>query len=239
MNTKPLLAALDDGYRHEPHQMLTYFLSSVRQLWKLPGLQEVPKEVAPAIGEAVEEYGRLVAAAPPFTDILGPVYMELRSRGSKQALGQFFTPWPIASMMARMTAGTRPATTEGPLFRVCDPACGSGVMLLAFINTVLTDWGPDYLRRISVTGCDLDSFCAQMTMVQLLANCSMHDLVLGEVVVLRGNSLGPFENLETVLHANAPEIVSTPAQSPARLHALAGAARTHPDLVQLDLFEAA
>ena len=238
-NTKKLLAALDDGYRHAPHEMLSYFLSKIMTgLWGLPEWQTVPPEVSVKIDEAVSEYGNLVTALPPFSDILGPVYMEMRGKGSKQILGQFFTPWTVASMMSRMTAGERPAAQEGRLIRICDPACGSGVMMLAFLNTVLSDWGPEYMRRISVTGCDLDAYCARMMAVQVLANCTQHGLTLGEVVVLRGNSLAPWDNMDTILYASAPEIEIIPARAPARLQALANAAATHPDMVQLDLFAA-
>lgn len=239
MNTKPLLAALDDGYRHAPHEMLSFFLSALRLMWGLSPLQDTPASVRPRIIDAVGEYERLVTKEVPFADILGPLYMELRGKGSKQVLGQYFTPWPAAQMMARMTAGVPDNAPANRLIRVCDPACGSGVMLLAFLNTVLTDWGKHYIQRIAVFGCDLDPFCANMCAVQLLANCAVHDLVVGEVVILQGNSLGPWDDLSTVVHASAPGVISVDAQSPARLSGLAAAAKTHPDLVQLDLFKAA
>jgi len=240
-NTKKLLAALDDGYRHAPHEMLGYFLSqTLYGLCGLPEWQPTPPEVRDTIADAMNEYGNLVTSSPPFSDILGPIYTELRGKGSKQVLGQSFTPWPVASMMSRMTAGERPEpASDGRLIRICDPACGSGVMMLAFLNTVLTDWGIDDLRRISVTGCDLDAYCSRMMATQLLANITQHDLTLGEIVVLHGNSLTPWQNLDTILHASSPEAVIIPAQAPSRLQALACAAASDPYQTQLNLFEAA
>ena len=44
------------------------------------------------------------AVASPFMDVLGPLYMELGSRGARAQLGQYFTPWPIAEMMATISA---------------------------------------------------------------------------------------------------------------------------------------
>lgn len=85
----------------------------------------------------------------------------------------------------------------------------------------------------------LDVYCARMMAVQVMANCSVHDLTVGEIVVLRGNSLMPFEEMDTILFASAPGIEVIPAQAPARRRALAAAAQTHPDVVQLELFEAA
>ena len=136
---KKLIAALDDGYRHPPHEMLGYFLSRIMHQWQLPEWQHVPNDVAFQIDDAIGEYGTLVKSLPPFSDILGPLYMELRSKGSKQMLGQYFTPWSIASMMSKITAGQRPPPGNGKLIRICDPACDSGVMMLTFLNTVHSD----------------------------------------------------------------------------------------------------
>lgn len=242
MNTKdltPLISALDDGYRHRPHEMLGFFLSATMSLWGLPEWQPVPEVVKPAIAEAIEAYANIVGKLEPFTDVLGPLYMDLASRGARQQLGQYFTPWNIASMMAQMTAGD-PPPDDGQLVRVCDPACGSGVMLLAFANHVITHWGEDGLKRLSVTGCDLDTYCARIMATQLIANCNVHQVQIGEVLVLRGNSLMPWQDMESVIHATAPNVPKIPpALAPERLRALSAAAQSHPDVMQLELFAAA
>ena len=75
--------------------------------------------------------------------------------------------------------------------------------------------------------------------VQAIATCNIHDLQLGEVLVLCGNSLRPWQDMDTVVHASAPTVAEQPpAQAPERLAALAHAAQSHPDLIQLDLFAA-
>ena len=236
---KPLLAALDMGYRHAPHQMLGYFLTNILALWGLPKWQTVPDDAEPVIAKAIETYADIVRAQEPFDDVLGPLYMELASRGGRSALGQFFTPFHISSMMAQMTIGDVPPDDNGSLYRVCDPACGSGVMLLAFAQQALRQWGKAALLRLSLTGCDLDPFCARMLAVQAIANCNLHELQLGEVLVLCGNSLRPWQDMDTVVHASAPSAAEQPpAQAPERLAALAHAAKSHPELVQLELFAA-
>ncbi|WP_181376245.1 N-6 DNA methylase [Novimethylophilus kurashikiensis] len=228
---KPLVSALDMGYRYRPYEMLRYFLSGLRTLWGLPELDTVPEDASDAVVAGIEAYSELVSRSVPFEDILGPMYMELASHGSRQGLAQFFTPFPVASMMARMSMGDLEAH-DGGLIRVCDPACGSGVMLLAFLNAAWTDYGPSMLQRISVTGVDLDVICAHMTAVQLIANCNVHSLKLGELLVLRGNSLMPWEGMQVVAHGTATaDIVVAPPLSPERLAALAEAAAVTPGLV--------
>lgn len=216
--------------------MLGYFLSTVLHLWGLPEWQKVPPEVLPQIGNAVSEYSRLVENEEPFFDILGPVYMSLRGKGSKQSLGQHFTPWNLAQMMTVMIAGDRPSTPNDRLIRVCDPTCGAGVMLLSYLNMAFHNWGAESLKGISVTGCDLDPYVARIAAVQILANCSLHQLLLGEVVVLRGDSLSPWTGMETIAFATAPGTCAPSAQEPTRLKAIAEAAKSQLYRSQLTLF---
>ena len=233
---KPLIGALDDGYHHRPAEMLGFFLSGVLSLWGLPQWQPIPEKTQPKINEAIEAYAYIVGSREPFEDVIGPLYMELASRGGRQQLGQFFTPWNIASMMAKITGSETPED-NGQLVRVCDPACGSGVMLLAFAHNVLHEWGEDALVRLAVTGCDIDPYCARIMAMQLVANCNILGLQLGEVLVLQGNSLFPAKGMETIVHATAPSVRNVaPPQAPERLSALVGAAHAHPDIFQYDLF---
>lgn len=197
-----LVKTLDAGYRYRPEHMLRFFLSEIMDTWGLEPWEPAPEEIKSQIWDAIGTYSHLVARLGPFEDILGPVYMELASRGAKKPLGQFFTPFSIAKAMAIMTLGPNPG--DGSLVRSSDPTCGSGVMLLAFTQAALEQWGSEGLRQVALTGIDLDHYCAQMCAVQLVANCVLNELVLGEVVVLQGNSLGPWEKLRMVLHATDP-----------------------------------
>lgn len=62
----------------------------------------------------------------PHQDYLGQMFMELNF-GNVRA-GQYFTPYNVAEMMAIITMGE---WKERPYETVNDPACGSGVMLIA------------------------------------------------------------------------------------------------------------
>lgn len=103
-------------------------------------------------------------------ELLGPVYSTLRSPGSRSSDGAFYTPMPVARLIAEMNP-----LSEGDSF--ADPACGSGVLAvgaavtmrrrglnpatvtwvlndidpvavaLAGINAVIHDFGPNVVLR--------------------------------------------------------------------------------------------
>jgi len=230
---KVLASSLTDGYRHRPDEMLRFFLSKIMSDWGLPEWVSVPESARPLMEKAIAAYAQAVRVSAPFSDILGPLYMELASHGGRQALGQFFTPWPVAQMMSALTLGMTPEKEGDGLLRTIDPACGSGVMMLSAANFILCRDGPDALRRWSFSGVDLDPFCARMMAVQFIAACAEHKVHVGELVVLRGNSLmSDMDGLEVIVHASAPAVEVAHAKHPARLAAIKEVAET----AQLDLF---
>lgn len=176
----------------------------------------------------------------PFGDVLGMVYQVLSSHGHRGALGQFFTPASVSRLIAEvlMPAPTVADDEERPdrLMRACEPACGSGAMVLAFMEAQLAARGRAALRRWSITGIDLDPLCSRMGAAQTLANLFTQRLELGELVIYRGNALGPREGLSVVIHTTVadltPDIV-LPAMHPSRIEALRmvaqaqGAAQPH------------
>lgn len=124
-----------------------------------------------------EEFGRLLGLyvqaveADPFRDILGELFMRLDVNSVHS--GQFFTPAPIAEMMARMQfdpATFKRLVEENGVVTVCDPAVGSGVMLLAFgkvVHDAFGCWGTSKLR---LYGTDIDIRCVNMCRIQLRMN---------------------------------------------------------------------
>ncbi len=127
--------------------------------------------------EQGEEFARLLcsyleaAEQYPFRDILGELFMRL---DVKSALaGQHFTPWNIAEMMALMQFDQETfehCVHEKGVVTVCDPAVGSGVMLLAFAKVVhdaLGRWG---LRHLRLYGTDIDIRCVHMCRIQIRIN---------------------------------------------------------------------
>ena len=92
-------------------------------------------------------------------DVLGRVYMEA-GLGSKQT-GQFFTPFHISEMMAKLTI---PLT--GEKITLNEPSCGGGGMLIAGAKR-LKDGGLNFQKLLDVTANDLDWKGVYMTYVQL------------------------------------------------------------------------
>jgi hypothetical protein len=221
---KAIAKELDDGYRTRPGEMFRAMISEIMVVWGFKPWVPVADEVRGKIDRAIAAYDRAVAESEPFLDILGPLYEELASRGGKQLLGQFFTPWPIACMMAEVTNPLELDVPTDRLLTVCDPACGSGILLLSTASLILRKQGADALRGWSFYGCDLDSICARMTAVQMAANCSVHNLFVGEVIVFCGNSLRPSEQKQIVLHATAPGVQVASATAPYRQGLIASAA---------------
>jgi hypothetical protein len=221
---KSIAKELDDGYRTRPGEMFRAMVSEIMVLWGFPPWMPVQDEVRGKIDRAIAAYDAAIADAEPFTDILGPLYEELASRGGKQLLGQFFTPWPVASMMAEMSNPMSIEVPQDRLLTACDPACGSGVMMLATASVILRRAGAEALRRWSFYGCDLDPICARMMAVQFAANCALHKIVVGEVIVFCGNSLRPADDKQVILHASAPGLLVAPSNAPSRQKLIADAA---------------
>jgi hypothetical protein len=129
------------------------------------------------IHEQGEEFGRLLGLyvdaveADPFRDILGELFMRLDVNSVRA--GQFFTPWNIAEMMARMQfdrATFDRCVQEKGYVTVCDPAVGSGVMLLAFAKVVHGEFGSWGTSKLRLYGTDIDQRCVLMCRIQLRMN---------------------------------------------------------------------
>lgn len=87
------------------------------------------------------------------SDVLGEFFENNLSHGRN---GQFFTPFSVCQMMAKMA--TVETKEERPL-RILDPTCGSGRMLLASFEAI--GRGHEYY------GIDIDPLCAKMTALNL------------------------------------------------------------------------
>ena len=123
------------------------------------------------------EFGRLLGLyvdaveEQPFHDILGDIFMQLDVNSVKA--GQFFTPWSVAEMMARMQFCRdefERTVAEKGVVTVCDPAVGSGVMLLAFAKVVHDEFGRKGTSKLQLYGTDIDQRCVLMCRIQLRMN---------------------------------------------------------------------
>jgi len=109
-------------------------------------------------------------------DFLGEVFTYGEMSNSRT--GQFFTPYHISYMMAEMSIGDAP---KNQILKICDPACGSGVMLIASAD-VLRKRGMNYQWDVYFKGIDIDPRCARMTFIQM-------SLLGAPAVIVCGNAL--------------------------------------------------
>ena len=115
-------------------------------------------QISRAFGLLVEEM-----ELEPFTDLLGPFYLECASHSSKHARGEFYTPPEISKLMARMLFDIESAKSGGKPITLNEPACGSGGMVLAVAEL----FAPDSVDLLRVTAQDINPVAADMTYVNL------------------------------------------------------------------------
>lgn len=99
-----------------------------------------------------------------FNDYLGELFMRC-NQGNKWA-GQFFTPYHISKMMAKMTL----SDIENPIQRIltiCDPCCGGGGMAIAALDVLKNDYNINYAMDCFIECADIDIRCVHMTYLQL------------------------------------------------------------------------
>lgn len=208
--------------KYQPHDMLRWLVDDILGSMGLPVRDPAPADTHGWLRTHSGHYADLVARFP-FQDVLGFVYQELASRGHRKALGQFFTPGSVAELLAALAAPALDKLPNDRLLRACEPACGNGAMILAFIATQLRLHGREALKRWSISAIDLDPTCARICAAQVLSNLCLQRLDLGELVVYRGNALGRWEKLDVVVHATVRDLTADtvlPAMHPSRLSAL-------------------
>lgn len=96
-------------------------------------------------------------------DVLGDIYMK-SGMGSKAA-GQFFTPFHLSELCARLSINTD-ILKENGVIELNEPSCGGGGMIIAVAKT-LHDAGINYQKRLRVVAQDLDWKGVYMCYVQL------------------------------------------------------------------------
>ena len=97
-------------------------------------------------------------AEEQMTDMLGYIYMHLEI-GSK-AHGQFFTPYHLCQLMAKIE------NYEGDIFTVNEPSCGAGGNIIAMAEA-MKEQGINYQQKMEVVCQDIDTKAVYMTYVQM------------------------------------------------------------------------
>lgn len=205
-NNRPsnkLSKALFDCFGLEGYRSDDYFRWFVNDVLHGFGVQPTegllpPEETHKTLFELGGIYAGLVQEREPFYDVIGDVYMDLVSMGGQKHLGQYFTPWSIANLMTSISMGDH-VIKENRLTTLCDPAVGSGVMMLSACSAIVKK-DPELLKWVSLTGVDLDPICARIFPAQVLGNLLVHQLELGELVAYHGSTLGDPADLNLVIH---------------------------------------
>lgn len=134
-----------------------------------------------------------LALEDEITDVLGRTYHELELH-NKWA-GQYFTPYELCRMMAKMTLGedhVREIIERRGFITAQEPACGSGAMVIALAQE-MRDMGINYQQHLHVTAIDVDAKCVHMAYAQFA-------LLHIPAVIVHGNTL----SLEEWGHWNTP-----------------------------------
>ena len=89
--------------------------------------------------------------------------LELGSNG----MGQYFTPYSVQSMMARMMMpGVKESIRREGFVTISDPASGAAGMIIAYAECLL-DAGYDHSNHMFGSCIDIDPIAADMAFVQL------------------------------------------------------------------------
>ncbi|AWX05162.1 N-6 DNA methylase [Citrobacter freundii] len=100
-----------------------------------------------------------------FHDFLGAIFMELEL--GSNGMGQYFTPYSVQSMMARMMMpGVKESIRREGFVTVSDPASGAAGMIIAYAECLL-DAGYDHSNHMFGSCIDIDPIAADMAFVQL------------------------------------------------------------------------
>lgn len=115
-----------------------------------------------------------------FHDALGALFMDLELGDHWK--GQFFTPYELASFMARLTLGdVRPQVEARGFIAINEPACGAGAMVIACADAMLSQ-DVNYQQVMHVTAQDIDLTACHMAYIQL-------SFLHIPAIVVHGNSL--------------------------------------------------
>ena len=106
-------------------------------------------------------------------DYLGCVYMNIASLSKSKWFGQYFTPFNVCTMMAKIQLGDvklaiKDAKIKGKKLTVNDPCIGSGAMILAYKSVIIKEVGLSGLDWFEFSGTDIDPICVKMCQIQML-----------------------------------------------------------------------
>ncbi len=176
---------------------------------RIPKENLPPEDARDDIFKLAKQVSRVYQIAPPFADVLGQIYQYLSSVGSKQWMGQYFTPSSVATLMAQMNLSITQLETYAvreKVMRIGDIAgCGSGALLLAVAQEIYCE-EPALLGYVSFTGVDLDHTCCRMASLNFLAHCYFIRTSVGEILIMQGNGLEEPQQWKRIIHATRADL---------------------------------
>ena len=118
-----------------------------------------------------------------FHDFLGAIFMVLELGDNFR--GQYFTPYPVQSLMARMLMpGVRDTIRREGIATVSDPACGAAGMLIAYAECLLeADINPS--MHMFGSCIDIDPVAADMAFIQLYVLGIAAEVVTGNTLTMQ------------------------------------------------------
>ena len=141
---------------------------------------------------------------PEPRDILGELYMTMGLGNTQQA--QYFTPHSIN----KLTAGLAQCDINKPFHRVSEPSCGSGGLILAYVNQLIKA-GINPVEKMMVNAQDIDRAAALMCYIQLSLWNVPARIVVGDTLLNENKEyfLTPalkFGGLDSELIVKHPEV---------------------------------
>ena len=137
------------------------------------------------------------ALTEDMSDVLGEIYM--RTDMGNKYTGQFFTPFHISELCARIGLNMDQLPDAGRI-SITEPSCGGGGMIIAACK-MLHEAGFDFQRRLDVVAQDLDWKSVYMAYLQL-------SLIGCRAIVVQGNTLSePYDPART----DSAHVLRTPA----------------------------
>lgn len=129
----------------------------------------------------------------PEQDFLGKMYMDLNLGNHWKS--QFFTPYNICKLMAKINCGNLDSQIEEKGYiSVCDPTCGAGATLIATANHMKKS-RYNFQNHVVFVGQDIDRVAGMMCYIQLsLLGCAGY-ICIGDTLTnpLTGPVLFPHE----------------------------------------------
>jgi type I restriction-modification system DNA methylase subunit len=154
-------------------------ISLANQIYRSPELESeylniikaYPKEMAINFGKMLGLVVLGLENDP--TDFLGDIYTQM---SLEEELGQFFTPYDIAFLLAQTVFSDENITKNGHL-NFYEPASGAGITILALRNLLHSKgYGVNHLF---VRAIDIDRACFNMTYIQLSLTGVAAQVILG------------------------------------------------------------